>query len=133
MAKQVQRAAKQNPRRRRRNPRRKNMKGSTVALIVIGVVVGLPVLAIYALKRKASQIWHGAGVRGGGEESANGFTAQGGTWSYRVWSEGQNVGPNNAAWCMEFTSSAPNIHSKDCLNTYDEAIRKAQAAVQSVA
>ena len=42
-----------NPRRRRRrrsrrrnNPRRKNMKGSTVALIAVGALVGVPLLVV---------------------------------------------------------------------------------------
>ena len=35
-------------RRRRRNPRRKNMKGSTVALIAVGVLVGVPLLIVGA-------------------------------------------------------------------------------------
>ncbi len=40
----------QNPRRkrRRRNVRRKNMKGSTVALIAVGVLVGVPLLIVGA-------------------------------------------------------------------------------------
>ena len=50
---------------RRRNPRRKNMKGSTVALIAVGALVGVPLLVMGGMALMGRSLFNKAKETGG--------------------------------------------------------------------
>jgi hypothetical protein len=123
--------------------RRNNLSdGAAVALAITGVVlvpvalagVGIYVVTKMAKKAKADFEAEMDAANATRDETDQGTTVAGGTWTSRIWNT-NGAAESDAGWCWTFQSTKPNQFAKSpsCTETYGSARAKVAQLVASVA